>query len=772
MGLHTLKFINVKYQTKNHKENDMKRTNFVKRKQGILCLMIAVFALSVLGCSQTILADVEQPSEENIKGVVFSQESGLYEQDFSLILSSDIPNGVIRYTLDGSDPTEESAVYTEAIPITDRTGEDNVLSAIELPRQAGQAGGMEPNNVMRKDMNGMEPFDKEQGESMPPNWEKREDMHFDREEDKLQGEILLQKEGQPQEGEIRQREQMGGNAAATTPAENVFKGTVVKAQVFSESGEILSDIATASYFVSEDIFTRYGDLPIVSVVTDSKNFFDEETGIYYNYSESGSDWERPVYFEMFENDGTSVISQNMGVRINGGTTRSLAQKALRFYAKKDYDQENTTIEYELFEGLTKSNSDEPLTTFKRIILRSSGNDNSGSLFRDALMQSLVSDLNVDTQATRHCVAFVNGEFWGIYNIRERYDDHYFANHYSIDTDNVAMLEISQDSDTVELSEGDESNIEYYNQMIQFFENNTMTDEDNYKKAQEYLDIDNFIDYYITYIYSANSDWPANNNVFWRYQTENGGYDQEAEWYKDGRFRWVIKDMDWGFGLMSDVSNNTLIHALNENSPASSGRGGGHGFTSDESTLMFRKLLENDQFKSQFINRFCDVMNTNYDSDTVIKAIEEMKGEIAPAIEEQSNRYPSSVRSVESWENSIQKMIDFATKRGEYMRGFLQSRFSLGDEVTLSAKTDSSKGYIRVNNTDINTGTRGVSDSSSWSGGYFADTTQNITAVPLEGHNFVKLVVTDMATGEKTEYSESSIALKLSAEETIVEAVFE
>ena len=697
-------------------------------------------------------------------GITFSQAGGLYEQSFLLSLSTSIKNGVIRYTTDGSDPTSESAQYTEEIMIEDRTSDDNLLSAIVTSGSVGGFGG----GGMRDDggMRGQPPQDNGQPPQMPAD-DAGQPPRLSA--DNMDATVGIEVTQLAAPGNRDRAGGPGGGGTAAAPAENVFKGTTIKAAVFSEDGEMLSGVSVQSYFVSEDIFTRYGDLPIVSVVTDADNFYDSETGIYTNYNQSGSDWERPVHFEMFEADGTPVISQSMGVRINGGSTRSLAQKALRFYAKKDNDEENPTIEYELFDGLTKSYSDDILTTFKRIILRSSGNDNSGSLFRDALMQSLVSDLNVDTQASRPCIAFVNGEFWGIYNIRERYDDHYFAGHYDIDRENVAVLEISNGSKTPEINEGDESDLAYYNEMIAFFNNNSMTSEANYLKAQEYVDTGNIIDYFIANIYSGNTDWPANNNVFWRYKTSDGGYDGAAEWYMDGRFRWVIKDMDWGFGLRSDVTGNTLLHALNESS--SSGGRGGMGFTSAESTLMFRKLLENEEFKAKFINRFCDVMNTNYETDTVAAAINAMKDEIAAAIPEQANRYPSSVSSVSSWESSVSSMISFARQRTGYVQGFLQNRFSLSNVVDVAVKTDSGSGYIRINDTDIKAGTRGVTNASSWHGSYFAGTTQTFAAVPESGHSFVRFIMTDTASGATTEYTDSVIEVTIGSGGTTVQAVF-
>lgn len=768
-----------------------------------VCVMVAML-LSAAGCSRESVetgSSTEEKIDDTVKtgSVAFSQESGFYEQSFKLALSTDMEGGIIRYTLDGSDPTNESQEYSGEIVIADRTDDDNIMSnqAASASGQGsgfGNGGGMPGNRPGGMSGSGGGGFggrnNTDAADGKVPNSSDRTQPPELPEEMDLPAFNDNNMEGPPDnmnesvepgaspgtENEDGQRRGPGresgrsprGGSSSAEPSENVFKGTVVKAAVFSAEGDICSDILVKSYFVSEDILTRYGNLPVVSIVTDSTNLFDEETGIYANYNESGSDWERPVYFELFEPDGTSVVSQNMGVRINGGTTRSLAQKAMRFYAKNSYDEENPTIEYEIFDGLTKSNSDDILSTFKRIILRSSGNDNSGTLFRDALMQELVNDLNVDTQAARPCIAFVNGEFWGIYNIRERYDDHYFANHYDIDADHVTVLEISSGSSTPEVSEGEESDLEYYEEMWNFFNDHSMTDESSYQKALEYVDMDNLIDYYIANIYSANTDWPANNNVFWRYRTETGGYDSEAEWYMDGRYRWIIKDMDWGFGLMSSQTNDTLSHALNEST--SGGRGG--GFTSSQSTLIFRRLMENEEFQAKFINRFCDIMNTNYNAATVTDAINAWKSEIAVAIEEQANRYPSSVSSKESWETAVDKMIQFAQERAEYMEGYLQERFSLSDIVSVTLLADSEAGTIHINDTAIEEGTKGVTDASSWSGRYFAGTTQSFTADAKEDHRFVKFVVTDIAEGTTEEYTEPSITIKLGNGGTTVEAVFE
>lgn len=768
----------------------------MKIKTIYFILFTMVISMTLNGCTQVSGKEESSDSASRQAGaapitssdgmITFSHIGGLYESAFDLELTSS-NGGMIRYTLDGSDPTSQSDIYENPVKIYDRTSEENTLSAIITEGKLSDFMGNH-NQEGRQPQDFQEESGENEPEQAPENREKSSDENQDRSK-----EISENWKNQRPDGAMGRGEEGFGGSKAVAPAENVFKGNVIKASVFSESGEQISEIMVQSYFVSEDILTRY-HLPVVSIVTDEENFYDEEKGLYTNSDESGAEWERPVHFELYASDGTPAVSQNMGVRLSGNSTRSYQQKSMRFYAKAEYDENHKSVEYELFEGLTKSYSDEVLSTFKRVLLRNSGNDNSSTMMRDSLMQDLASDLNLDTQASQPCVAFVNGEFWGIYNIRERYDDQYFSNHYDIPKADVAVLEIANSSITPEVNEGDEKDLADYQEMWNFFNENSMTEEENYKKALEYIDIDNFIDYFIVNIYSGNTDWPANNNVFWRYKTESEGYDSSAVWYMDGRYRWVLKDMDFGFGLMGQVSDNTLEHAASEEESKGGfqrGRGKGEGvpdagmsqrgeggqgrtmgFTSASSTLIFRKLLENEQFRDQFINRFCDLMNTNYETDYVLNKIEEYKSDRETAMPEQINRYSSAISSMEEWEENIDKMRSFIKERTTYVQGFLKERFSLGDKVTITLLFDSETGYIQINDKKIKSDISRVSDSEPWNGDYFAGTTQTFTAVPLEGHTFSHFIVTDTESGTFAEYKTEQIQVILGNHETVIEAVFE
>ncbi|HLR91666.1 MAG TPA: leucine-rich repeat domain-containing protein, partial [Atopostipes sp.] len=242
--------------------------------------------------------------------------------------------------------------------------------------------------------------------------------------------------------------------------------TVVRAKVLSENNT-MSETVTKSYFVNSNFDERF-DLPVFSLVTDPDNLFDEEIGIYTdkNAENRGSDWERPVHLDFFETDGNLALEQELGIRIHGGLTRTYNQKSLRLYAKSEYDT-NKYMTYDFFNGLEKMNDNGSVNEFKRLLLRNSGNDWNQTMFNDALMQSLIEPLGtVDTQAYRPAVVFFNGEYYGIHNIRERYDEYYIQSHYDINKEDLAILE----KDGL-LYRGGNSDTAHYQNMIKYIEEN-------------------------------------------------------------------------------------------------------------------------------------------------------------------------------------------------------------------------------------------------------------------------------------------------------------
>ena len=498
------------------------------------------------------------------------------------------------------------------------------------------------------------------------------------------------------------------------PAGPVAKGTVIRA-IATRPGYIESPAASATYFVFPEGENRYS-IDVVSIITDHDNLFSDSHGIYVpgdhytgdhstgNYYQRGIEWERPASVEFFGSD--MFFQQDIGIRIHGGWTRRDPIKSLRLYARSDYGE--SRFNYRIFPDL-------PFDNYNRLLLRNSGNDWAVTMFRDAAAQSLVSHL-LDVQAYRPTVVFINGEYWGIKNLRERIDRHYIGRRFGVDPDNIDLL-----TGENEVKEGD--NV-HYDRMIGFVSENDMGAESNYRQVLEMMDVDNYLDYYSAQVYYANTDWPANNIDFWRLRAD---YDPAAPKGHDGRWRWLLYDVDRALGLFRDYTYefNMVEYITRE-------------FSNNREwpNLLFRNLLENETFRNSFINRVADHLNTAFLPSRVHSVIDEFSRRIEPEIPEHIHRwrYPDSP---EHWQQLVQVMHNNASQRPDYVRRHLMDHFGIVSTVNLSLDVDTPEaGFIRVNSVDIKPSTPGVgANPYPWNGTYFDGVPLEITAVPHNGYEF-------------------------------------
>ncbi|MCC5927292.1 MAG: CotH kinase family protein [Bacteroidetes bacterium] len=522
------------------------------------------------------------------------------------------------------------------------------------------------------------------------------------------------------------------------------KATVIRARAFIPPDRY-SETVTRSYFVQ----TEPHQLPVISINVDPQLFFEYENGIYVpgadfdnwrianpnapyndgrpgNYSARGEETEHPSSFEFFENDGQLVVSQTVGLRLHGAWSRSFPMKSLRVYARSDY-------------GVSRLNHaffpDYPHQRFNRLILRHSGQDYYATMFRDAAIQAMVSHLNIETQAYRPTVHYLNGEFWGIINIRERYDRHYLERIYGVDPDNLDILTFRS-----VVKEGD--NV-HYNAMLSYVRNTDTSSEAFLQEMATRMDVDNFIDYNIANIFANNTDWPGNNIDYWRLRTD--GYRPDAPPGHDGRWRWMLYDTDFGFNRygVHQVLNNTLAMATEA------------GFNDwpnpDWSTFLFRTMLENPGFRDAFILRFTDLLNTAFLPERTRSIILGMRAAIEPEINTHLSRWQTHNRF--SWEEHIDRMLFFADERPSIQLEHIRGHFELGDPIavrldvdrrdghdeqygTIQSTNKINGGYIRVNSIDIHPNTPGVDAAPyPWSGSYFPDVPLQIEAIALPGYRF-------------------------------------
>lgn len=499
------------------------------------------------------------------------------------------------------------------------------------------------------------------------------------------------------------------------PEGEVRKASVVRA-LAKKDDYIESRVVTQTYFVDEP-GTNWYSLPVFSLSTDQENFFDPDIGIYVpgnhgNFSQRGKEWERPVHLAMFEADGSLAFEGDMGVRTHGGTTRSRPRKSLRIYARGEYG--DPWINYQLF-------PEKEVFQYKRFLLRNSGNDWDQSVFRDGFMQYLARDLNVETQYYRPAILFINGEYWGIHNIRDRYDHHYIYSHFGLEEGEVTGLENNAWHDY-----GSYAGIAHYNAMYDFIAENNMAHEPHMDHVRTLMDTKSFTDQLVANIFIMNTDWPGNNLVYWRRNIET--YDPDAPAGMDGRWRWKMLDTDFGFllnfhyvvGIGQGAAHNTLAHALDPSGP--------NWPNPPWSTLLFRRLLTNQGFRTGFINRFADLMNTGFHEERVVAVLDSIEYALQPEMAEHIRRWRRPV-SMNEWHDNVQVMREFAMERPAHVRQHILAQFQLSGLLELDlGVNDRFGGRIRLNTIVPNLDGR-------WKGIYFQGVPVTLEPLPARGYRF-------------------------------------
>ena len=500
------------------------------------------------------------------------------------------------------------------------------------------------------------------------------------------------------------------------PSNKVAKMTPVRAKAFA-SGFISNKNNSGSYFVFPEKNQRYS-LDVISIITDPNNLFSDSIGIYVpgvnysegndgsgNYTQRGDEWERTGSFELFGD--SLLLKQFIGLRIHGGFSRRFPQKSFRLYARNEYGE--SRFNYNIF-------TDSPYESYNRLLLRNSGNDWNFTMFRDAAAQSLVGHFNLDIQAYRPTVVFINGEYWGIKNIRERYDKHYLERVYSVDPDNIDLL-----TGRRSVIEGDNA---HYNNLINYLITNDMADDNHYSVVNRKMDIDNFIDYYSAQIFYANNDWPHSNIDFWRLKVP---HDPNAPKGHDGRWRWLLYDVDRSLGYSTNFRFNMLEWLTTELNPRNN---------AEWPNLLLRNLLDNESFKYEFINRISGHLNTAFKPSRVHNILDSLKAIIKPEIGEHIERWGHPL-TINVWNTNVQVMYTNATRRPEFVRQHIREHFNIEKDIEVRLNVDDQeKGFIRINTIDVNPSTPGVpEDTYPWTGIYFHGIPVEIEAKPHFGYAF-------------------------------------
>lgn len=492
----------------------------------------------------------------------------------------------------------------------------------------------------------------------------------------------------------------GSKPTATSPVYTgpitLNKPTAVRARVFTPN-KLDSQPATHTYLIG--VVT---ELTVISLATEPANFFDPEIGIYVvgrngaknkgclakkaNYFQS---WERTASIEMYEPDGTRAFQQNVGVEIHGNCTRIHPRKSLEIKAKRVYGDND--IDYQIFPDME---TDE----WKRIILRNSGNrDWAWTVFRDSVVQQLVQGyMDVDYQEYRPAVLFINGEYWGIHNMRPKADEMYPDQIYGYDRD--TEIDFIEDGRIVEAG-----NMDLY-KALQADLKKDLTVPANYNAIVAQVDVNEMMNYFIHEIYAANRDWPARNIRVWRPKAP------------DGQWRWIMYDMDEAF-LPHEYKDDTLYRVLHKS----------HRGHANVNTYILRRMMTNSGFRNEFLQRFASHLNITYDPVRVNAVITDAQNAIESEMPNHIARWLVP-ESMPAWYGYIDVMRSFANLRPDMMRTFLDKEAGKNGYGNLTVNV-AGGGKVLVANVAV--------PSSSYTGQYLRKIPITLTAVEEDGKEFVQ-----------------------------------
>jgi len=492
------------------------------------------------------------------------------------------------------------------------------------------------------------------------------------------------------------------NSSKYSGAISVSSTTPVRPRAF-KTGLAGSDTATASYFIytGEDTLQNHRTtLPIISLVADPDNFWGGETGIYVigdDYAAvSGQDpsditmtagmnnddwnlanfnaqpvshpdplgrgWERDVHFDLIDGGGSYEYDADCLIRIFGAFSRNKEQKGLALVTRAGYG--DSELDYPFFDGLD-------IAQFRSLILRASGQDATNSRIRDIVITSLFADgdlglspeQDIYVQAYKQVVVYINGRYWGVYNLREKITKYFIASHYGIaDPDSIDILMGNGNNMCVISGDGWED----YTDMVEWAGSHDLSNSANYDYICSLMDVENFAAYTAAEIIVGNTD--TGNIKYWRTKET------------DNKWRWLFYDFCWAMNRNDNYSDSStsgyrrdfFSKYFNEK---------GHGAGKSTSTVLVRALLQNASFRALFLEKVALMLNEVFTPEKINARIDELQAAIFDEM-----RYDVDIWddiTYTSWQQHCDHIREYANHYQDYCLKHVQNYFSLSDSEMMS-----------------------------------------------------------------------------------------
>ena len=515
------------------------------------------------------------------------------------------------------------------------------------------------------------------------------------------------------------REPQPSDAAAEQPKTvslNITKTTVVRAKVCCDGW--LSPMSSAQSFI---FHPRTMTIPIFSVQTNDKYLNDAAIGLFANNNSKEDkklhDWRRPVNIEFFPTEGENSAFNQLGeTRIQGGQSRGNALKSMVFYANKRFDPDHKRFSYEFFPDQKPG-----ITEFKSFSLRDGGNDFGDLYFRDLIIQrTMAKNVDLDWQAGHSAVLYINGEYMGMLNIRERSnEDNIYSNYDGLE--DLDLIEISHekinnvDQFEEEFKEGD---ADFYNNFKAFYS------EKGHSMAEyeQWIDVNEYLNVIAMNFFYGNIDFPGNNIVFWR-------PNDDATGDLPKRFRVIVKDTDFGLGLYGRQNSfNTIDLLYNpDNYPNDN-----WAFTTPATTLL-KNMLEDADIRDLFIDKCCifmgDFMNGKGTGATIDLIKEEAMEEFVAHRDKYNPGWGWWTDNRGDITNKFNDAKNWAEGRPNYFYQHIGNQWNLGTPRTLTIN--------KTKKSDIEITFNGIKLSDKvFDGKYFKDRTITLSATVTEGDKTV------------------------------------
>ncbi len=398
--------------------------------------------------------------------------------------------------------------------------------------------------------------------------------------------------------------------------------TVLRVRVFSEDDSLLpSSTVSGTFFIDDAPIT-----PIVSLVTDEKYLFSNQTGVMVKGSGSTpnyqKDWEYPVNVEYFTQEGALEFSQMASFRITGQVSRKYSQKGMTLTARKAYGDERFVFSQSPFPN-------REFTAYRSLFLRSAGTDGTITRFKDAMLSGMAKGTAALYQDYQIIQVYINGQYWGHYNLREKINEYFIAQHYEIDDeDDIEKIQI------LESLGRSGAGSEDYQALIAFVKRNDLNKPENLDYVLARMDVDSYFDHAILEMICGNGD--INNTRLFR--------------VPGGKWTWILYDLD---NAMKNVGNEPIFFFCKKPTEKAD-KGFEHA--------PFMALMAVPEMRDKFLTRMGELMAQKF-GDTLLALIDEWEAAMTPVMLRQSARW--TLLSFSDWQQNVQRLRYYATVRPEY-----------------------------------------------------------------------------------------------------------